>query len=106
LQLKEEIKRMSELIKKQNIILNEYQLRLDFNYDLNELIEKNPDKYNVDLKYLIDNYSIIKYYEMEMINKNTEISDLVGELNNLQREIERLIEENNSLQDNMEIIKE
>lgn len=106
--LKEQNMRLEGVIERYDRILHEYQLKYGnelfseiegmFNNE-DELIPKN-------IQYLIENFSIIKEYEADILSKNKEIEDYVNELNRLQEDLERFVQENKELRDELESLKE
>ena len=106
-----DISKLKYILYKYNEILSEYQKKFGnelFNKLENELSNMNNQKENNETlkKYLIENISIFREYEKNILDKNQQIEYLTTELNKQQKDFQKIIEENEELRTELENTKQ
>ena len=93
--------KLTVLLELYNQVLTQYQIKYG-----NELFEEVQNKYkgsNIDKYHLLNNFSILNEYEVDILKKDKIIDQLNNELINQNKELQDMIQENNNM--NEELLK-
>jgi chromosome segregation ATPase len=101
------------ILSKYNYILSEYQVKYGNELFLHldrqltsDVLESAQNDTAQFKKILVDNFSLVKEYEKELLDKTRSCEFMNVELNRLQMEMERIVEENKQLREDLENTKE
>ena len=100
-----EIESYKIAIEKYDFLLKEYQTKYgdEIFKDLDEFVNQEN---KLDAKMLIENISLIREYEKNLLERDKNIEFLNGQLNELQNHLHTTIEENEELRQKLETKEE